>query len=175
MRVFGWLLGVLLVVGLVVGGVLVYRSTAPGDTESDYLFEDDENLGLDDATFVEDAFDDDRVLFDDEESAFAEDVSPLPSASVGSGRVVISIADTGFNPVAVTVTPGTTVVFVNNGQGLHWPASDVHPTHQELPGFDAGRRLSTGEEYSFVFSDSGTWSFHDHVNPQFTGSVTVAE
>ncbi|MBI3251353.1 MAG: hypothetical protein HYZ62_00405, partial [Candidatus Andersenbacteria bacterium] len=63
----------------------------------------------------------------------------------------ISITDTGFEPAQVTVAPGATVTFVNNGQALHWPASAPHPTHTALPGFDAKKGLATGESYSFTF------------------------
>lgn len=98
-------------------------------------------------------------------------LTATPAATARS--VEISIEDTGFNPRTVTVAAGTTVTFVNNGQALHWPASAVHPTHQQLPGFDAMRGLATGESYSFVFSQSGTWTFHDHLQPTVTGSVVV--
>lgn len=99
--------------------------------------------------------------------------SPLVSESPTASATTISISDTGFSPAAVRVSAGTTVTFVNNGQALHRPVSDVHPTHQLLPGFDAEKGLATGEEYSFMFSKVGTWGFHDHLNPTFKGSVVV--
>lgn len=99
-------------------------------------------------------------------------VSPVPTSSP-QAAAVISIMDTGFEPSAITVTAGTTVTFVNNGQAAHWPASDPHPTHTALPGFDAKRALATGETYSFVFSKVGQWGFHDHLHSQLHGTVTV--
>jgi plastocyanin len=98
--------------------------------------------------------------------------SPSPAASTAAS-VTIVVDETGFSPAAVTVTPGTKVTFVNNGQAPHWPASDVHPTHNILPEFDAKRGLATGEEYSFTFTKAGTWRFHDHLRAQSTGTVTV--
>jgi len=102
-------------------------------------------------------------------------VSPSPTGAdkTADEAVVISITDTGFVPDQVTVDAGTTVTFVNNGQALHWPASDLHPTHQILPDFDAKRGLSTGETYSYTFTQSGTWSMHDHLNPSSAGTITV--
>lgn len=106
-------------------------------------------------------------------------ISPAPSASgslsastspVAPG-VRISVTDTGFSPATVTVPVGATVTFVNNGQASHWPASDQHPTHTGLPGFDSKPGLATGEEYSFVFDKVGAWGFHDHLFPQFKGQV----
>lgn len=90
-----------------------------------------------------------------------------------SQGVTIDMDEQGFHPSQVTVAAGTTVTFVNNGQAQHWPASDVHPTHQQLPGFDAKHGLETGETYSYTFTKVGTWTMHDHLNPQFTGAVTV--
>lgn len=99
--------------------------------------------------------------------------STSPSSSPKTSAVTITISDTEFSPATVTVKAGTTVTFVNNGQGLHRPASDPHPTHTDLPGFDSKRGLSTGESYSFVFDKVGTWGFHDHLNTSMTGSVVV--
>ncbi|MEX1112358.1 MAG: cupredoxin domain-containing protein [Candidatus Andersenbacteria bacterium] len=90
-----------------------------------------------------------------------------------SQEATIRISETGFSPTQLTVAAGTTVTFVNDGQALHWPASDLHPTHTALPGFDAKRGLPTGETYSYTFTEVGTWRFHDHLNPQETGTVVV--
>lgn len=88
-------------------------------------------------------------------------------------EVTVSMTDTGFEPAQVSVAAGTTVVFVNNGQALHWPASAPHPQHTGLPGFDANKGLATGETYSFVFDKVGRWGFHDHLNTKLFGAVTV--
>ncbi len=87
--------------------------------------------------------------------------------------VKVSVDDNGFTPAAVTVPAGTTVTFVNDGQGAHWPASAVHPTHQLLPDFNARKGLATGETYSYTFTKVGTWTFHDHLNPTKTGQMVV--
>lgn len=93
--------------------------------------------------------------------------SPVP------GAVTISVDETGFTPKTVTVKAGASVTFVNNGQGRHWPASDVHPTHQILPEFDSKPGLDTGEEYSFTFTEAGTWPCHDHLSPQSKCTIVV--
>lgn len=93
--------------------------------------------------------------------------------TVPTSEVTVSMTDTGFEPSTVTIPVGTTVVFVNNGQALHWPASDVHPTHEILPGFDAKRGLATGDTYSYTFQKKGSWGMHDHLNPRSTATVVV--
>ncbi len=188
MQVALWVTIVVVLVLLVGGGVVLYRETAPEQSSSEQLL-GEEGVSVQEAgPLVEEG---------EEESSGRSPVLGEPAVTVTPGvttgitggtgsptvqkgsssttsqNVTISMTDTGFTPSTVTVSAGTTVVFDNNGQGSHWPASAVHPTHQVLPGFDALRGLSTGEQYSFTFTQKGTWGFHDHLNPQFTGSVVV--
>lgn len=101
-------------------------------------------------------------------------VSPSTAAETSPvAEATISVDETGFSPKTITVKAGTKVTFVNNGQAPHWPASALHPTHQVLPGFDALRGLATGETYSFTFTKTGSWNYHDHLNPQFFGTLVV--
>ena len=100
-------------------------------------------------------------------------VSPSPEASVVPASVTIAIDDEGFTPATITVKAGATVTFVNNGQALHWPASNPHPIHTGLSGFDARKGLATGETYSFTFLQAGTFGFHDHLNTRITGTIVV--
>jgi len=102
------------------------------------------------------------------QKAAVEQVSGEPTAFE-----VISITDAGFVPDKLTVKAGTQVTFMNNGQALHWPASDNHPLHRLLPGFDAKKGLTTGEEYAFTFNKTGEWTYHDNLLPNLTGVVIV--
>jgi plastocyanin len=92
-----------------------------------------------------------------------------------SGNVEIDITSSGFSPSHVKVTSGTIVTFKNTGTKLHWPASDPHPTHTDLPGFDSLKGLANGETYSFTFTKAGTWGLHDHLIPTLTADVTVVQ
>lgn len=97
----------------------------------------------------------------------------------------IEMNSNGFLPQQVNIKVGDTVVFVNKDVAPHWPASDIHPTHGVYPqrtgacpiiggsDFDACKALSPGERYSFTFSHSGKWCFHDHLKPSLTGCVDV--
>ena len=99
----------------------------------------------------------------------------------------IGITQYGFVPSRVEIEKGGVVLFINTDEGEHWVASDDHPTHIRYPGsdirlcgtdkesevFDTCRGLAKGEEHSFTFNKSGTWGFHDHIHPQFTGSIVV--
>ena len=109
----------------------------------------------------------------------APSVSPSlsPSTSVSPAAKVpantISITETGFLPENLTIKSGDTVVFVNNGQAQHWPASDPHPAHTNYAGFDAEKSLETGDTFNFTFTKTGVWEFHDHLNPVLRGTIIV--
>ncbi len=101
----------------------------------------------------------------------------------------ILVTDTGFSPKKITITKGTAVTWINNGNALHWPASDIHPTHTVYPGstiekcltpekgtvLDACRGLKHDEKFSFTFNEIGKWGMHDHLYPGYTMSVEVTE
>lgn len=85
----------------------------------------------------------------------------------------VNITSAGFSPATVTVSPGTVVTFVNTDTKPHWVASDPHPVHTGLPGFDAKSALAPGASYSFTFTTAGTYGYHDHLNPSTRGQVVV--
>ena len=98
---------------------------------------------------------------------------PEPEAQPTGRTVTIEITSSGFIPDSVTISAGDTIVFVNRDSEPHWPASNVHPTHQEYPGLDARKGLAAGESYSFTFARKGVFGFHDHLNPSKGGTITV--
>jgi plastocyanin len=99
--------------------------------------------------------------------------SVVPDVVLEDSSADVAIDDTAFTPSTITVPVGTTVVFTNNGQAPHWPASDPHPVHTDLSAFDAKKGLATGEKYSYTFTTKGTFSMHDHLNARIKGSIVV--
>ena len=89
------------------------------------------------------------------------------------GGTVVKITDEGFEPSSLTVSSGDTVTFENESSDDSWPASDVHPTHQNYPGFDSKKPLLAGESYSFTFTKAGSWGYHNHLEPDVTGTIVV--
>ena len=98
-----------------------------------------------------------------------------------SKEVTANITAAGFSPSTVEISRGDTVTWINRGTAPSWPASAFHPTHAVYPEgggcigskFDACKGLSAGEKFSFAFNQTGTWAYHDHLNPSFTGKVVV--
>lgn len=93
----------------------------------------------------------------------------------------VRFTNKGFLPAVLTINKGDIVTFKNESLLKTWPASAIHPTHTVYPAqggcigstFDACRGLKKGEYWSFVFDEVGTWKYHDHLNPRFTGTIVV--
>ena len=81
----------------------------------------------------------------------------------------------GFEPKTITVEKGTKVCFINNDIEARWPASNIHPTHEIFPEFDPKTPIHSREEWCFTFKKSGTWKYHDHLLPEYSGTVNVDE
>ena len=79
----------------------------------------------------------------------------------------------GFAPNTINIKKGDSVTWVNEDSQYHWPASDIHPTHEIYSEFDPKEPLAPGEAWAFSFEKVGTWSFHDHLRPGWTGTGTV--
>ena len=89
--------------------------------------------------------------------------------------VIVTISAAGFSPASLAIKAGTTVTFLNNDTVPHWPASNPHPTHTGLVGFDSKAGVAPGASYSYTFEAAGSFGFHDHLNPGMTGTVVVEE
>lgn len=101
---------------------------------------------------------------------------PDANASVLRTAIVKVTAD-GLLPNVLEVKVGTVVAFVNEDSIGHWIASNPHPSHTGLLGFDPGRVIAPGATYQFTFSTLGTWGYHDHLDPfnsNYLGSVRVS-
>ncbi|MBI3534068.1 MAG: hypothetical protein HY072_01075 [Deltaproteobacteria bacterium] len=90
-----------------------------------------------------------------------------------SRETVIKMTDNGFIPKDIIIQQGNTVTFENVGNNKHWPASNIHPTHQIYHEFDSKHGILSGERWSFTFNKAGEWRMHDHLYPEFSGFIVV--
>lgn len=101
----------------------------------------------------------------------------VPTESTSGAKMTksanVDYTENGFAPKSITVKVGTTVTWTNKGGSPMWVASAVHPTHQELPGFDQLKSVDNGGTYSYTFTKVGNWKYHNHVGPSDTGVVVV--
>lgn len=79
---------------------------------------------------------------------------------------------TGFFPAAVTSAPGAKVTWIVMDSSVPTVASNPHPTHTTLPGFESSI-IRMGGSYSYAFQDAGAWGYHNHNAPNQTGTVNV--
>ncbi|HOX40930.1 MAG TPA: cupredoxin domain-containing protein [bacterium] len=93
--------------------------------------------------------------------------------STAPKEYMISFTDSGFSPSEITIKKGDTISFINNSEMQMWVASAPHPQHTDYPEFDTKKGYAPGEMYSFKFEKAGTWRYHDHLNPERTGTINV--
>jgi len=88
---------------------------------------------------------------------------------------VITRTNEGYEPADITIKAGDTVMFMNESDSFHWPASDVHPTHSIYSDFDPREPVAPGDTWSFTFERPGSWRFHDHIRANLVGTIVVEE
>lgn len=106
-----------------------------------------------------------------QQSAITVDKTATGTADINS--LVIKYTANGFQPNKLKVSTGSIITFVNESNSPMWVASNPHPAHTDLSGFDSQRGLGKGEKYSFTFTIPGTWGYHNHLTPANTGVVIV--
>lgn len=112
--------------------------------------------------------------------------APQPPAPEETEHVV-TYNDSSFSPATLKIKKGETVVFKNQGAKSMWPASAMHPSHRAYAGtsleehcpdttntsFDACKGYLPASSWSFMFDKTGSWKYHNHLNPTVFGSITV--
>ena len=101
-----------------------------------------------------------------------------PTATIESTTSEIAYSSSGFSPSSVTVPAGTTVTFTNQTDLPLWVASDPHPDHTSYPELDTSIEFQDhvppgNPSYSFKFERRGTWTYHNHSQPEHTATITV--
>ncbi len=113
--------------------------------------------------------------------------SLIATNTTEGARVTITYTNKGFEPSTISVATGTTVEWINLSDKLMWIASDPHPSHTNLPGFDQRGTESNedtqsavpiayahgGGGYMHTFTTAGTWTYHNHLDPAGRGVVVV--
>lgn len=94
-----------------------------------------------------------------------------PQKVVSEGQVRIN--SNGFMPQTIKIKKGEMVTWTNQDNKTHQLAADPHPTHTSLTGLESDP-LFLNDSYTFIFEESGTYSYHDHFNPtKLRGTVMV--
>jgi plastocyanin len=89
-----------------------------------------------------------------------------------SKTVNINIVNNKFEIASITIAVNDSVVWINKDSSPHQIASDPHPAHTSLPDLASGS-LATNQTYSYKFTAAGTYTYHDHLNPNIKGTIIV--
>ncbi len=95
-------------------------------------------------------------------SEATEAPAPPPAATLA-----VSIVDFNFEPAALSVRVGDTVVWTNNGRAPHTATSDAND-------WNAGR-FDPGQTGSVVFNTAGAFAYHCGIHASMRGTITVTE
>lgn len=101
----------------------------------------------------------------------------------------VRYTNSGYVPQVVTIKKGGTVTWINESSRGMWTASAFHPSHTVYAGtslqehcgdpsaraFDECASANPGESWSFTFTKTGSWNYHNHVAPSDFGTVVVEE
>lgn len=86
----------------------------------------------------------------------------------------IILNKSGFQPNNIKIKPGTEIIWTNNSGADATINSDPHPTNFLWAFLNLGI-FANGENMSAVFEKSGVYTYHNHLNPDQKGTVTVVE
>lgn len=113
----------------------------------------------------------------------------VPVETPAAKTVTVTYSDSGFSPTNVALNAGDTVTFVNNSASEMWVAVDEHPTHTEFDGtatsqhcadgvntngsFDQCGRVGNGASWSYTFTKTGSFDYHNHARASHGGMIVV--
>jgi plastocyanin len=89
-----------------------------------------------------------------------------PRSSIAAlGLITVEITDSGYSPATLAIPPHTTVTWTNRGTVDHAVTGDS--------GRPDSPTLEPHYAYSYTFHNEGTFTYHDGLHPELTGTVAV--
>ncbi len=79
----------------------------------------------------------------------------------------------GFQPSLLYVRSGDIVKFRNDSTAQMSVASNPHPTHTDLQGFVQNGSVGKNGEYTYTFTKTGAFGYHNHLYPNQQAVVVV--
>ncbi|MGE5392541.1 MAG: cupredoxin domain-containing protein [Candidatus Saccharibacteria bacterium] len=95
-----------------------------------------------------------------------------PSAATNPQSYSVHVQATSFNPATISINKGDTIIWLNDDVMKHQIASDPHPGHTGMPGL-VSPVLNQNQTYTFRFDATGTFRYHDDLNPALKGTIEV--
>ena len=87
---------------------------------------------------------------------------------------MVSITKSGFFPKLITIKAGQSVTWTDYDSKPHSIASDPYPKNDKYPGLNSQGPLQLNDTYTYSFEKTGTYTYHDDLNPyKLQGTVVV--
>ena len=93
-----------------------------------------------------------------------------PPAAGDVAQVVIT--SSGFVPATLSIAPNTKVVWTNSDTKPHQIQANPHPTGDSLNELKS-EILANAQSYNYTFTQTGSYSYHDYLNPSTNGTIEV--
>lgn len=87
-------------------------------------------------------------------------------------KVNIELTASGFVPKTATAKRGSRIFWLNKSGADGSVNSADHPTHQLFPQLNLGK-FPDGFSVQTVLENSGAYRYHNHLNPEQTGTIIV--
>jgi plastocyanin len=87
----------------------------------------------------------------------------------------VQITASGFMPQTIKIKQGQSLTWVNADTSLHQIAADPYPSHSKLPSLVSDDSLAENETYNFTFDKTGTYTYHDPLNPTVLKGTVIVE
>ena len=84
----------------------------------------------------------------------------------------ITYSSHGFSPANLTVKTGATVTIKNTTSEDMQLDSDPHPVHTDDTDLNVGL-VAPGQSRTFVVTKTGTFGYHNHLDPSDKGLITI--
>lgn len=94
------------------------------------------------------------------------------SAASSTGSSAITFDGSQFSPATLTVKSGTEVTIKNTSSGDLQMDSNPHPVHTDDTDLNVGL-FSAGQSKTFTVTKTGSFGYHDHLDPSIQGQITI--
>lgn len=99
-----------------------------------------------------------------------------PKVSQATQQSSVTYTKDGFSPSALTVKAGTKLTWVNQSSDQVAIGVDPHPIHtgdRSITNGEFTLNLNPGESKMVTLNKTGSFGYHNHLNPSQTGTITV--
>ncbi|HEY2004091.1 MAG TPA: cupredoxin domain-containing protein [Candidatus Saccharimonadia bacterium] len=95
-----------------------------------------------------------------------------PASSSKQAAAVITYTSSGFSPAQTAIKSGGSVTFTNQTSEEIQVDSNPHPVHTDDPDLNVGT-IAPGASATATLTKTGTFGFHNHLNPGDTAKITI--